>query len=298
MTGLEALSLGRRCLAEVSDEASLEAELLLLHALELNRVQLYQRLHDRVGIEEEAAYRAMLRRRLRCEPTPYIIGRKEFYGLSLLVSPAAIIPRPETENVVDVALAEGERILARQTSIKVVDVGVGCGAIALAIAVNEPRSDVVGIDISPAAVALAWKNSDSIEVQGKISFMWGDSLNELREPADVIVANLPYVKTSDWEQLPLEIRDHEPRSGLDGGEDGLRVIESFLAETPRYLREDGALVLEIGCDQSVAVGRMASFVFPGGHVEVRQDLAGLDRVVLVRHQGRSYFGDSEPSQAV
>jgi len=200
----------------------------------------------------------------------------------LVVRPAAIIPRPETELVVETALAEGRQILLRQPKVAIVDVGVGCGAIACAIAAHLPQAQVIAVDAFARALALAQHNAQRLGLAGRIQFLRGDLLKPLPGPVDVIAANLPYVKIDDWRRLPPEIREHEPRRGLDGGPDGLRLIRRLLCQAPPYLSPSGALVLEIGDDQGAAVRELASRAFPEAHIEVRQDLAGLDRLLLIQ----------------
>lgn len=278
----EALRHGSRLLQSIgSDEASLEAELLLGQALGLDRTHLYQRLPDELTAAQEAAYRRLLERRMRHEPTAYIVGRREFYGIELEVTPAAIIPRPETETLVELAL----ELIGPQPppGTAVADVGVGCGAIAIALAANLPPSiQITAIDVSAPALELARRNARRLGLADRIRFLEGDLLSPLEGPVDIIAANLPYVPSGRWERLPPEIREHEPRSGLDGGPDGLRLIERLLRQAPPYLRPGGALLAEIGEDQGQEARRIASQAFPGAHIEVRPDLAGLDRVLLVR----------------
>jgi release factor glutamine methyltransferase len=209
------------------------------------------------------------------------VGRKEFYGLEFLVTPAAIIPRPETELLVETALAEARRLLKGKTAITLVDVGVGSGAIACAIAANLPEAHIVATDLSAQALALAQRNARRLELMQRIRFLHGDLLTPLSGPFDVITANLPYVKSSDWAQSPPEIRDHEPQRGLDGGSDGLRSIRRLLRQAPPYLNPDGVLLLEIDNGQGPAVRALARSAFPAAHIEVRPDLAGLNRLLLV-----------------
>jgi release factor glutamine methyltransferase len=276
----EALRRGRHLIATISDEADLEAELLLAHALKTDRIHLYQRLQEPLPPRQESVYHRLLERRLRREPTPYIIGRKEFYGLQLEVTPAAIIPRPETELVVETALAEARRLLETRPSLAIADVGSGSGAIALALTAGLPGAEVIATDTSARALALARRNADRLGQ--RIRFLRGDLLRPLEGPVDIIATNLPYVKSDDWRGLPPEIRDYEPRRGLDGGPTGLRAIKRLLRQAPPYLKPGGALVLEIGDDQAQAVRRTARQHFPRAHIEVRQDLAGLDRVTVIR----------------
>ncbi|MEX0801321.1 MAG: peptide chain release factor N(5)-glutamine methyltransferase [Dehalococcoidia bacterium] len=260
-----------------SDEATLEAELLLAHALHTDRAHLYQRLAEDLAEEAARAFDALLARRLVREPTAYILGRREFYGLELEVIPAAIIPRPDTETLVDLVLdfARG------RGAVSIADVGTGSGAIAIALAVNLPQAEITAIDVSPDALALARRNAQRHGVAERIRFLEGDLLAPLDGRADVIAANLPYVPSAELQAGPPEIREHEPRLGLDGGPDGLRLIERLVRQTPARLRPGGALFAEIGDTQGPAVLALARAAFPAARAEVARDLAGLDRVLVV-----------------
>ncbi|HEU4759376.1 MAG TPA: peptide chain release factor N(5)-glutamine methyltransferase [Dehalococcoidia bacterium] len=283
MTIRELLRRAAHLLAEAgSEEADLEAELLLAHALGIDRVHLYQRLPEDVSPEQEQGFQALLDRRLAHEPTAYILGHREFYGLELEVTPAAIIPRPETEVLVELALAF-IRPRVSSPEFRVVDVGVGSGAIAVALAANLPPAvQVIATDLSPEALALARRNAARHGLQDRIAFLQGDLLEPLDGPVYLIAANLPYVPTADWEQLPPEIRAHEPRAGLDGGPDGLRLIERLLRQAPAYLNPGGALFAEISDEQGEAARRLAAACFPNAAVDVKPDLSALDRVLVVR----------------
>jgi len=290
----EALRHGSRVLAEAgSEEASLEAELLLAHALSTDRTHLYQRLREALPDDAARAFEALLQRRLAHEPAAYILGRKEFYGLEVEVTPAAIIPRPETETLVELVLEFiGTREAKHDT--RVVDVGVGCGAVAVALAVDLPQAEIVATDVSPEALALARRNAERYQVAERIRFLEGDLLEPLDAPVDVIAANLPYVRSGDFEAAPPEIRQHEPRLGLDGGPDGLRIIERLLRQAclpglrrrpgrpRRCLKGGGALFIEIGEEQGKAARALAAESFPQARIEVRRDLSALDRVLAVR----------------
>jgi release factor glutamine methyltransferase len=227
------------------------------------------------------SFDALLARRLRREPTAYIIGRREFYGLELEVTPAAPIPRPETELLVDEALAQARRLRHAYRGPHIVDVGTGCGGIALAVATHLPVARVTATDASPDALDLAQRNAGKLGLAERVRFAPGDLLSPLDEPADIIVANLPYVPSSEWEGLAPEIRCYEPRAALDGGPDGLRLIARLLRQAPAYVRSPGAMILEIGHDQSEAVVALACQAFPAGTIAVKKDLAGLDRIVVV-----------------
>jgi release factor glutamine methyltransferase len=260
----------------------LEAELLLQHALGFDRTQLYQHLRDEMPPDKEAAYHDLVWRRLCGEPTPYIIGRVDFYDIELTLAPVAAIPRPETELLVEVALALAGERLQDTPSLTIVDVGTGCGAIALALATHLPSAQIIATDISPAALALAQGNAEMLGPTSPLRFLCGDLLDPLEQPVDIVVANLPYVRSDDWQRLPVDIRCYEPRDALDGGPDGLRVIERLLRQAPPLLRSDAALFLEIGYDQGPPVMALASEVFPKATVEVKKDLASLDRLLVIR----------------
>lgn len=277
----EALREGERLLRGVaSDEAELEAELLLRHALSVDRVHLYQRLTDEISPAAYRRYRKLLDRRLRHEPTAYILGHREFFGLEFELTRAAIIPRPETEVLVELAVAfVNERFDARPFDFA--DVGVGCGAIAVVVAREMPAARVTAIDISKRALALARRNARRHGVEDRIRFLHGDALGPLDAPVDIIAANLPYVRTADLAAAVPEIREHEPRRGLDGGADGLKLVRRLLRQAPAHLRPGGALFAEIGDEHGPTASALARAAFPEARVEVRPDLAGLDRVLCV-----------------
>ncbi len=282
MTIQETLTAARRRLAEAGiDDPGLEAEVLLRHALGLGREALLARLGDGVDPDGACRFEELLSRRLAHEPTAYITGHREFFGLDFEVTPATLIPRPETELLVDVAIEVAiPRGRIRRGAV-IADIGTGCGAIAIALALNVPRSDVHAVDISREALEVAGRNAERHGVAGRVYVHRGDLLTPLPEFADVIVANLPYVTTSDWQGLPPEIRDHEPRLALDGGSDGLDVIRVLLREAPQFLRPRGCVCIEFGAGQSASVKAIARQNFPGHVLEIRRDLAGIERVLVI-----------------
>ena len=278
MTLAEVLHTAQRALSAAGiDNADIEAEVLLRHALDLDRSRLYASLRDDIDDARRREFDALLSRRLAHEPTAYITGHKEFYGLDLEVTPDALIPRPETELLVDEAL---RHVPPDEPSV-IADVGTGCGAIAIALAARRPKAAIYAVDASPAALALAERNAGQLSLAGHIRFLLGDLLDPLPEPAGLIVANLPYVKTSDWEALPPEIRDHEPRAALDAGPTGTEVIEKLLAEAPRHLKGNGVLLVEIGWDEGERLRQIAGKCFPRSRVAIKKDLASLDRLLVV-----------------
>jgi release factor glutamine methyltransferase len=266
-----------RSLAAISDDARLEAEVLLAYALGVGRSRLLALGDSAPDAIARARFEALLRRRLAREPLAYITGSREFYGVDLACTPAALIPRPETELLVDIALEE----LRRRPPARVVDVGTGSGAIAIALALNAPGASITAIDASTASIALAARNATRHGVEDRIAFVATHLLDGIRE-ADVMVANLPYVSESDWRALPPEIRAHEPREALVGGATGTEAIERLLASAPAHLAPGGVLAAEIGAAQGGALVAAARARFPDAGVCVKKDLAGLDRVVLIR----------------
>ncbi len=263
------------------EDAALEAEVLLRHALGLDRAQFYTRLNDPMPPAAAASLEACLTRRLQREPTAYIVGRREFYGLSLEVTPAAPVPRPETELLVDEALAQSRRLETARPGQHIVDVGTGCGAIVLALATRLPAARFTATDASPATLDLARHNAGRLGLTERVRFLLGDLLSPVAEPADIIVANLPYIPSGEWERLAPEVRCYEPRLALDGGPDGLRLIERLLAQAPAHVGSPGAVILEIGDDQGAAVVTLARLAFPTAAISVKKDLASLDRAVII-----------------
>ena len=264
------------------EHAELEAEVLLRHALSpdalLNRASLYTRLVDLIDDASAGRYEALIERRLAHEPSPYITGRREFYGLDFKVTPDVLIPRPETELLVECAL---KARAAQSPEPVIVDVGTGSGAIAIAIASALPNARVIATDVSEAALAVARDNAVTNDVEGRVVLLLGDLLAPLDMPVDVIVANLPYVTTPDWEALEPELREHEPRLALDGGDDGLDLIRRLLAQTPAHLKQGGAVCLEFGIGQRDAIVALGRAAFPEARIEIYDDFSGIPRVIVV-----------------
>ncbi|MFO0728576.1 MAG: peptide chain release factor N(5)-glutamine methyltransferase [Myxococcota bacterium] len=252
--------------------ARLDAEVLIAHALKQQRVMLYAR-HDQPLLPEELdRIRALVKRRANGEPVAYILGNREFYSLELEVSPAVLIPRPDTETLVEVALA---RLGKDAAAPKILDVGTGSGAVALALAKERPDAEVSATDVSAAALAVATKNAARLGLA--VRFTEGDLLASLPGPFQLIAANLPYIPSADLRGLMREVRDHEPALALDGGPDGLRLIARLIAEAPTVLAPAGAIALEAGFDQLDAV---AALLGAAGFddVKIHKDYGGQPRV--------------------
>ena len=274
MTIKQALTRARETLlTNRIEDASLESEVLLRHALRLSRVQLYTELEREPGTAEEQDFWRLIERRLGREPTAYITGYREFYGLDFYVNPAVLIPRPESELLVERAL---ERARNRVVSA-IADVGTGCGAIAISLALNLPQAQIYATDISTAALEVARFNCQKHDVTDQVSLLSGDMLNPLPEPVDLVVANLPYVRESELPQV--NTLDFEPVLALNGGADGLEKIRRLGTQLNGKLHPGGCLLLEIGQGQRRAVTTFLTNLFPLARIEIIPDLSGIDRVV-------------------
>jgi release factor glutamine methyltransferase len=275
-----------------SETPRLDAELLLGLAVGAGRTAVVAHPEAPVGADAARRYRADLERRAAGEPVAYIRGIKEFYGLALEADARALIPRPETEKVVELATDEVMRRLASAArevgarDLRVVDVGTGGGAIAVALAVSLRRLtaldavELLAVDISADALDLARENAVGHAVADRITFAEADLLPVGAAGFDVVLANLPYVRTDAIDGLPIAA-SFEPRVALDGGRDGLRVIARLLARLPEALADGGVALLEIGADQGDAIVALADDTLPGWQCTVEKDLAGLPRVARI-----------------
>lgn len=255
------------------EDAYLEGELLLRHTLKISRVQLYLDLDYELSSKQEKTFWHLIERRLSSEPTAYITGHREFYGVDFYVDPSVLIPRPESELLVEKALK-----LAHSGTIPIIaEVGTGCGAIAISLALNLPQTKIYATDISAPALNVALFNCQKHGVANRICLLQGDMLDPLPEPADLIIANLPYVKES--ELSPICLANFEPPLALNGGSDGLQKIRQLCRQVNNKLRPDGYLLLEIGQGQRKAIATFLRSLFPSAKIEVTPDLSGIDRVV-------------------
>lgn len=257
--------------ARGSDSPRLDAELLLGHALGENRLQLYLDLDRPLTDAERDAYRQLLARRGRHEPVAYILGEKEFYGLPMVVSPAVLVPRPDTETLVDLALA----CLDPDEEDVVVDLCTGSGCVAVALLSERPKLKVIATDLSPEALEVARLNAERNAVAARLELRTGDALAPVAELRDVklVVGNPPYIRLRDREDLMADVVDHEPALALFGeGDDGLGVHRRVLADVRAMLHPGGAVILEAGFDQGDELLRLPH---PGlGEASLYRDLAG------------------------
>jgi release factor glutamine methyltransferase len=256
-----------------SDTPRLDAELLLCEATGWDRALVTAEPELRLPVGSSRAFAQMVRRRVRREPVAYILGRKGFRRIELLVDRRVLIPRPETELLVDIALELGPDT--------VLDVGTGSGAITLAIADELPETKITAIDTSMDALRLAQSNVDRLGLGGRVDVVSAGIDSLPGGEFDLLLANLPYVSEAEWEGLAPEIREYEPREALVAGPTGLETIEGLLETLAALDPRPRGVALEIGADQGAAVERLMRAA-GYGEVEVRSDLAGLDRAVVAR----------------
>ena len=270
----QVLKQAREVLAKDNHEdASLEGEILLRHALGIDRAQLYSDPDRELSAEQENRLWQLVRRRLQGEPTAYITGHREFYGLDFYIDRRVLIPRPETELMVEKAIA----LVKHRHLTTAADIGTGCGAIAISLALNLPRLEVYASDVSAGALKVARINCRKHGVADRIHLLHGDMLAPLPGPVDLIAANLPYVTGPEISRSGLA--DFEPRIALDGGRDGLDKMRVLCEQAVGKLRPHGSMLLEIGLGQGQSVTELVRHHFPSAAVEVVADLRGIERVI-------------------
>jgi release factor glutamine methyltransferase len=258
----------------------LESQLLLAHALKCKKPELYTRWDEPVFEEHRGRFRDLIKRRLEGCPIQYLIGHREFFLLEFEVTPAVLIPRPETELLV----AESLKRIEKLASPHVLDVGTGSGCIAIAIAHRHKNARVTAIDISAEALEVARRNAARHGVADRIRFLQGDLFAPL-EPNlrfDAVVSNPPYVSQPEWERLPAHIRDHEPRLALEAGPDGFAIFDRLVPAVVTYLQPGGYLLLEIGAGQDQGVGQrfqQQPELVPGASI---RDDQGLPRIACAQ----------------
>ena len=261
---------------------ALDARILVGHALGLGHAALAGASERRLTAEEVERVSALAARRVLREPIARIVEMREFWGLSLRVGPATLVPRPETETVVETALraldAQGERSRA----LSIADLGTGSGALLLALLSELPGARGVGTDLDPAAVAIARDNAQRLGLADRAYFIAGDFTAAIAGPFDLVVSNPPYIRSGDIASLSPDVRDNDPHLALDGGPQGLSAYESIAADAKRLLAPAGHLVVELGAGQAQA----AAALFRSAGLEVvqpaRRDLAGVERALHMR----------------
>jgi release factor glutamine methyltransferase len=265
------------------DRARRDAETLLLHVLQKSKSWLMAHGEEPLSAVEAARYAELLERRFHGEPIQYITGETEFYALPFRVTPDVLIPRPETEQLVEKVIEWAARFATRKTApgippLRILDVGTGSGAIAVAVAHHLPQAEVTAIDLSAAALAVAQGNAEANKVAGRIRFLEGDLLAPVAgESFDVVVSNPPYVPLADRDSLSVEVRDYEPALALFAGEDGIDVYRRLIPAASSALASGGLLALELGYGQDQAVAALLENA--GFHpIELLPDLQGIPRI--------------------
>ena len=274
MTLKQALTSAKRILtANNIEDAPLECELLLGRILKISRSRLYLDPSRELSPKQEETFWQLVKRRLNGEPTAYITKHREFYGLDFYVDTHVLIPRPESETLVEKALN-----YARTHPVSTIaDIGTGCGAIAISLALHLPQAKIYATDVSASALEVALFNCQKHGVRNRVHLLQGDMLDLLPEPVDLIAANLPYVRESELSHM--RSAHFEPLLALNGGSNGLEKIYQLCHQVGAKLRPNGYLILEIGAGQRKAVTTFLHNLFPSARIEVTPDLGGIDRLV-------------------
>lgn len=264
--------------------ARLDAEVLLSHIVKKDRAWLFTHIHDELDTESRRVFEAAIQRRAQREPLQYIIGKQEFWGLDLAVTPDVLIPRPETELVVESAL---KIITRRDQQVTIVDLCTGSGCISVSLAKELPSARIFAADLSDKALAIARENALRHGVSERIRFLEGNLFQPLKEldirgAVDIIVSNPPYVQSGDHASLQPEVRDFEPELALIAGPRGTEIHQKIINEAPEYLKQHGALIMELGLGQAELLARMAQKTGAYGVPEVLKDLAGIERVIVAK----------------
>jgi len=286
----------RRLRAAGCDTPGLDAELLLAHALQKGRTWLFMYPQTLLTDEQQVKFEAWLDRRAGREPVAYLLGCKEFFGLEFEVSRHVLIPRPETELLIETALEivdqrpdrsssgsdqPGSTLHTRRFPFSIADAGTGSGCISVVLAKTLAQASLFAIDSSSDALRLARQNAFHHGVGDAITFLAGNLLEPLPHPVDLVVSNPPYVSHAELNTVSPEVSQYEPRLALDGGADGLKIIRQLLPQAKDKLKAGGSLLVEIGATQGQPVAQLARQYFPSANIQIKQDLAGRDRLLVV-----------------
>jgi release factor glutamine methyltransferase len=273
---------------EASDipDARLEAEVMVMNVMRMFRQDLFSQQETEVSPQQEQQLSEIMARRLQREPLAYILGYREFYGINLLVNSDVLIPRPETESLVEHTLFMA--LMGMETrELVIADVGTGTGAIAINLAIHLPAARIYAIDTADPVLDVAAYNIRAHNVADRVTLVQGNLLEPLPEPVDLIVANLPYIPTERIATLQPEIQ-WEPVQALDGGPDGLDLVSALLRQAPDKLKEHGTIILELDPEQVPPVRELAAQLFPEAEIGVEKDLAGLDRMFVISRGADQY----------
>ncbi len=293
MTVLEALNWGTHYLRDHQiQNPRLQAELLLACSMNLKREGLYLCFHQAMGKEEEEKFKSLILRRASREPLQYLLGYQEFWSIPFKVDSRVLIPRPETEHLVE----EGISVLSKNPSERtpvVLELGTGCGAIAISLARELKNLTMIATDLSKEAIEVAKENARDSGVIDRILFLVGDlfePFSPLKKPFDLILSNPPYIKNSEIDRLAREIKDYEPLMALKGGEDGLNFYRRIISQAPSYLKGGGWLLLEIGEGQGEKVSALFESTGEFKRPILLKDLAGIERVIKAQRLGEEEKG--------
>jgi release factor glutamine methyltransferase len=262
--------------------ARLDAEVLLSFTLGQDKLEFLKNPEMTINEAQLSSFRNLIIRRARWEPVAYITGRKEFWTVTLEVNKDVLIPRPDTEIIVEEALEICRKIDSAE--INILDIGTGSGAIALALAREISNARIVATDISAAALALAQKNAGALQLEDKIDFRQGNLFEPVEGVFDIIVCNPPYISAQDYEELAAGVRDYEPQNALLAGKKGTEFYEKLIYESIDYLEKNGWLLMEIGAKQGKTVREIIEESGFYDSVEMRRDYAGLPRVMRARRK--------------
>ena len=264
------------------EDSYIEARILLGHITKLSPVDIYTQPEQTLSQEQERSLHTLVERRLCREPTAYIINQKEFYGIDFYIDSHVLIPRPETELLVDTALnlAKSNRN-GPLRPLLIADIGTGCGAIAISLALNLPEGKFYAIDISPSALEIAKFNCEHHGVTEQVTLLQGNLLAPIPEPIDLMIANLPYIRSSELKKLSPEIIKFEPRMAIDGGKNGLDQISQLLKQAKGKINPNGCLLLEIGQNQEKEVSYLIYRHLKEISFEFIPDFNGINRVVKI-----------------
>jgi release factor glutamine methyltransferase len=291
-TAVQRLTHSRQELSLPVENPRLDAQLLLSHVLGKERSYLYMYPERELDPAQDLSWHVLLARREQGEPVAYLLGQKAFYGLDFSVDRRVLVPRPETELLVEAALTLCDQRQAQKRAPLVADIGTGSGAISISLAVHAPTLPALyATDISPAALEVAHLNCQRHQVLERVQLLQGDLLAPLPEAVDLLLANLPYIGTSEQESMPPDILQYEPHLALFSGQDGLGLLQRLLheAESQEKLRPGAVLLLEIGYHQRASLARLAREIWPQARLSCIRDYAGWDRILHI---------ETDPSQSI
>jgi len=264
--------------------ARLDAEVLLAHIIKKDRVWLITHRDEVLDDEQQRAFAEVIRRRTGREPLQHIMGSQEFWGLEFMVTPDVLIPRPETEHIIEAALAI---VQDRNSPVRIIDLCTGSGCIAVSLAKELAAARIIATDASEKALAVARENSRRHGVAERIRFLQGDLFGpleelDLRGQVDILVSNPPYVLAGNLSTLQPEVRDYEPQMALIAGPEGTEIAIRIIRTAPEYLKQNGALIMEMGMGQSEALMRAVAATSAYAGPDILKDLAGINRVIVAR----------------